>query len=106
MRIVINRIANCSLRKIKPGELDKFTSKSEIQHKKEILEYLTSYEDCAFTSEPVFDLVTKKKVRDADNAKTDGVYTWYWSEIYHFDKYNLCLKDEFINHVLKSINLK
>ncbi|MDE6730642.1 MAG: hypothetical protein K2J71_07695 [Oscillospiraceae bacterium] len=104
MKIVINRIVTCSLRKIKPENFLNYTSKSEIKYKREILEYLQSFEDCAFTSEPVYDILTKESVRDADNAKTDGLFTWYWSEIYHFDKYNLCLKDEFVKHVLRSKN--
>lgn len=103
--MIINRIISFSLRQIDPKKFSEYTSKTEIGHKKDILEYLQSFEDCAFTSEPVRDIITNEIVRDADNAKTDGKFTWYWSEIYHFEKYNIRLKDEFIKHVLYSKNI-
>ncbi len=76
------------------------TTIDPIENKDTILEYLKRFEDWAFTSQPVYDIYTGEEVADADNGKTDGVYTWYESEIYHFQKYNLILNDDFIKYVM------
>ena len=68
--------------------------------KKIVLRYLKSFEQCSFTSEPVRDVYSKEIVASADNARSDGVYRWYNSEIYHFEKYNLKINDDFIQYVL------
>lgn len=65
-----------------------------------LLQYMKAYSPCAFTSQPVKDVFSGKIVADANNARSDGEYRWYESEIYHFEKYNLKLSDEFIRHVL------
>ena len=68
--------------------------------KKVILKYLKSFDVSAYTSQPVYDILTGEEVFCADNAHTDGVYTWYESEIYHFETYNLKLSKKFIEYVL------
>ena len=68
--------------------------------KKAIIKYLKSFDVSAFTSQPVYDILTGEEVFCADNAHTDGVYTWYESEIYYFETYNLKLSKEFIEYVL------
>ncbi len=88
------------IKEMKPSELEKSIDKSPIDSKKKVLSYLKSFPECAYTSAPVFDAFNSKKVYDADNARTDGKYTWYESEIYHFEKYNLKLNEDFIQHVL------
>ncbi len=71
----------------------------EVKNKDVILRYLKKFDDCAFTSQPVYDVGTGEMVSDADNGKTDGVYTWYHSEIYYFEKYNIKLKSDFIQYL-------
>ncbi len=68
--------------------------------KNALLLFMKSFEWCAFTSAPVIDRITGEKVFDADNARSDGKYQWYESDIYHLEKYNLKLNDDFIQHVL------
>lgn len=80
-------------------ELKRLT-RTEIQDKNKILKYLKSFDDVAFTSAPAIDKFTSIQVLDADNAKTDTEYIWNYSDIYHFEKYDLKLSDDFINHVL------
>ena len=46
--------------------------------------------------------ITKEQFYKANNAHSDGVYQWYEDEIYHFEKYNLKLNDDFIQHVLSN----
>lgn len=96
----IIRVSDKSIKKIGVSEFSKIISENPIDEKEKVLEYLKKFPEVAFTSEPVRDKYSNKIVYDADNARTDGKYTWYESEIYHFEKYNLKLNDDFIQHVL------
>ena len=69
--------------------------------KENILYYFNQYEPCKFTSEPLFDVYTGEKIKAADNGYSDGKYTWYDSDIYHFEKYNMKLNEDFIDYVRK-----
>ena len=89
-----------SIKALKRDELLKLTGKHSIANKNIILSYMKKFPECAFTSAPVKDAFTGDTVYDANNARTDGVYQWYESEIYHFEKYNLKLNDDFIEYVL------
>lgn len=80
-------------------EFEKNLTSNPVENKEKILAYLRKFDDCAFTSQPVYDIYTGEKVGDADNAITDGVYTWYHSDIYHFEKYNLKLNSDFIEYL-------
>ena len=88
------------IRKMTIEEFENNLSSYTESVKKSMLQYLKSFEQCAFTSEPVKDIYSKEIVVGADNARSDGVYRWYESEIYHFEKYNLKINDDFIQHVL------
>lgn len=83
-------------------ELKAATSDKPIPEKQRILKYLKSFDKCAYTTQPVVDLFTGEKQDFIADARTDGVYRWYDHEIYHFEKYNLKLNDDFIEHVLNS----
>ena len=89
-----------SISKMTLPDFSRCLDASPVQEKQKISEYLKSFPLSAYTSEPVYDKFTGDMVREADNARSDGVYTWYESEIYHFDKYNLKLDDEFVDYVL------
>lgn len=80
-------------------EFEKDLIGSPVENKEKILAYLKKFKDCAFTSQPVYDIYTGEKIEEADNAVTDGVYTWYHKDIYHFEKYNLKLNDEFLEYL-------
>lgn len=94
-------IFNKSIRKMDIAEFERNISKTPVENKQKILDYLKRFPESAFTSEPVKDKYTNKVVYDANNARSDGEYTWYENEIYHFEKYNLKLNDDFIEYVLK-----
>lgn len=70
--------------------------------KKRIMEYFRRFSASLFTSAPVIDVFTGEQVDDANNGYSDGEYTWYQSEIYHFEHYNMKLQSDFIEHVLKA----
>lgn len=75
------------------------TRQYSTEDKKNIISYLRSFEPCKFTSEPVIDVFSGEKISDADNGYSDGVYTWYESEIYYFEKYDLDINKSFIDYV-------
>lgn len=77
-------------------------SKLESDTKTKILSYLKSFDEpSAYSSAYVTDVVTNEKFDKSDNAYTDGIYTWYDSWIYHFEKYDMKLNDDFIQYVLE-----
>ena len=89
-----------SIKELSKDELAKTTSETALDGKEKVLAYLKQFPECAFTSAPVKDAFTGEVVYDANNARTDGTYQWYETEIFHFEKYNLKLNEEFIKYVL------
>lgn len=76
------------------------TSETPVSQKNKILSFMRKAPVVAYTSFPVYDRITGDEVFPANNAHSDGNFTWYESEIYHFEKYNLKLNDDFIEYVL------
>ena len=93
-------IIDDDITELSKDDFKKIISDKSIKQKDIILQYLKKFPYSAYTSQPVFDKFSGEEVFEADNAHTDGVYTWYESEIYHFEKYNLKLNDDFIEYVL------
>ncbi len=38
-----------------------------------------------FSTQPIIDRLSDKKVVDAENEYSDGTYSWYDTEIYYFE---------------------
>lgn len=97
-------IRNKSISDLTKEELDNNFLSEPINQKSQILKYLKSFsEPYAFTSQPVIDVFTNEEFEYVDNGFSDGVYVWYKSQIYHFEKYNLKLNDDFIEYVLSKV---
>ena len=90
--------------KLTPQGASKMMPASPIPRKEEILAYMKRFPFSAYTSQPVYDFFTGEETAPADNQRTDGVYIWYESWIYHFEKYNLKLNDDFVQYVLSQID--
>lgn len=75
----------------------------EITDKTAICNYCKSFKPYCYTTESFSDKVTGKTVKDGYAGYFDGEYEWYDDWIYHFEKYNLKLNDDFIEHVLSRI---
>ena len=89
------------LNKMRPGEINNYIDSRSLDRKNDILDYMRSGNSpVLFTSQPVKDAVTGEELKKVDNGYSDGKYLWFESEIYHFDKYNLKLEDDFIKYVL------
>lgn len=73
----------------------------EIKDKYLILEYMKSFELYAVSPGRIFDEIEQREVSDiCYSLYTDGQYIWSTRSIYHFEKYNMPLKSEFVEYVL------
>lgn len=99
---MVKYITDILTNKIAGMAIDDIRSDYAEAEKNKILGYLKRFDAVAFTSQPVVDAFTGQKVAAADNGYTDGVYTWYKSEMYYFEQYNLKLRKDFIDYVLKA----
>lgn len=89
-----------ALSKMSDAELKNIMSDTEIPDKQKIIKYLKSFEKSSYTTQPVIDVLTGEKLDFVNDMRSDGVYSWSDSEIYHFEKYNIKLDDNFIEYVL------
>ena len=91
---------NVDISKLSKKEFLELCTSDEIDEKNRILKYLKSFEVCAYSTAYVFDVVSRNETVLDEVIFTDGEYEWSSSWIYHFEKYNLKLNDDFIAHVL------
>lgn len=72
-----------------------------ISEKKKILQYLKSFEpDCA-AGMLLVDEITGEETSNGVMGYEDGMYYWDTREIYHFEKYDMELQNDFIEYVMK-----
>ena len=84
----------------KAPELKSVIQKSEPEQKNKVLAYLKSFNpDCA-AGMFLTDEITGKTIEEGVKGYEDGEYYWDTREIYHFEKYNMKLNEDFIEHVL------
>lgn len=67
--------------------------------KARILKFLCSFNPVSVTG-IISDFQTGEWTKQENLDFEDGDFYWSSSDIYHFDKYNLKLNDDFIQHVL------
>lgn len=75
-------------------------SNTPIVQKDKILYYLKKFEWDAIRCSTLNDFVAKKLLTPSVWYYTDGEYGWDDEEIYHFEKYNMKLNQDFIDKVL------
>lgn len=75
-------------------------SEKPMQKKEDILEYLKNGEDDGVRCSGIFDYVSGEPTFETIHLFTDGKYCWDSEEIYHFERYNLSLNDDFIEYAL------
>lgn len=81
-----------------------YSGESAILKKEEILKYLNSFLPCCATTGRVYDNIMEKELEwKCDAGYCDGIYYWEETDIYHFEKYNMPLKQEFIEHCLNKL---
>lgn len=73
-----------------------------IEEKSRVLAYMKSFKpDCA-AGMSLKDEMTGEVLDSGVSGYEDGVFYWDTRHIYHFEKYNLKLNDDFIEHVLRT----
>ena len=75
------------------------------EEKYAILQYLRKFAPCWFTTASVIDPFTGEQTEATNFGYSDGEYTWYESQIYCFEKYDLALTDEFLAYIRKKLNI-
>nr|WP_296078469.1 hypothetical protein [uncultured Ruminococcus sp.] len=66
-----------------------------------VLRYLKKFDkECIVLTCASTDFVTGKLLKSSIFVHNYGVYCWTNEEIYHFEKYNMKLNDDFIQYVL------
>lgn len=100
----MKRITKCKETTENPNdESVKFGIGYVCTEKNTVLKYLKKYsEDCVAIACVATDYVTGETLNESILSYDDGVYCWTNEEIYLFEKYNLKLNDDFIEHVLKN----
>ena len=73
----------------------------QIKDKDAVLRYMKSAFVLAVAPGIMQDVLTGEKIPGEWLVYGDGIYSWESETIYYFDKYNMTLPDEFIEHVLK-----
>ncbi len=92
----INLYEQVDIEKLKTN----LTLKPIIQ-KELILKYLKNKNlEVAYTTEKVIDYIMQEQTNVSVIAYCDDFFYWDSRDIYHFEKYDLKLSDDFINHVL------
>ncbi len=72
-----------------------------IDGKEKIVAYLKSFKpDCA-AGMSLTDEISGEIIKAGVNGYEDGLYYWDTRYIYHFEKYNLKLNDDFVCYVLE-----
>lgn len=79
-------------------------SDNEIQNKSYIVNYLKSGRVSSASPSIVYDIISGEKINQHLEMLNDGKYAWRSDTIYYFEKYNMKLSDEFIDHVLSRCN--
>lgn len=77
----------------------------EIENKETIVKYFASVKPQLFTTMKVKDKVSGDEVKYlCNNRYFDDLFYWTESDIYHFVKYNMPLKQGFIDYVVSMKN--
>ena len=74
-----------------------------LPEKAKILEYFQNHtSNAAYASSTIVDVTTHTDTKIPEALYNDGEYRWSATLVYLFEKYNLKLNDEFIQHVLSN----
>lgn len=71
----------------------------KLPNKNKILKFLSSGKAFAYTTERAVDILRNEEISDFDLLYSNG--KWYWSKSieYNFKKYDIPLKEEFVNSI-------
>lgn len=96
--------ADVSLSDLSKEDFFDHCEKIDEKTKEIVLEYLHGYtEPSAIIPGRFYDAVTGEECAQGYYSNNDGMYYWFSSDIYHFEKYDFKLSDEFVEHVLQRL---
>lgn len=75
-------------------------SDTGIEYKGKIIDYMKNGRDYGVRCSSIYDYIEDCSKLKTIKRYTDGIYIWNDEEIYHFEKYNIALNEDFINHVI------
>ena len=84
------------------GSIKENTSNVEDKNKSKILNHLKNGETIAAIAGTAKDVFTNEVINGEWVLMTDGTYEWGSDIVYYYEKYNLTLPTEFLNHAIKS----
>lgn len=70
-----------------------------------VLHYLKSGKNAGAVCSMTYDYVMDKRTNVVRDIYTDGTYLWDDAEIYHFDRYDMRLNDDFIQHIKNNFGI-
>jgi hypothetical protein len=76
--------------------------KQDTEYSDIILNYIKEHEEYSVSPHRVVDQYTGKNTDLTSITYTDGSYWWRTEDIYHIEKYNVKLRQDFVDYVLKN----
>ncbi len=84
------------------GSIKENVSNVEDKNKSKILNHLKNGEVIAAIVGTAKDVFTNEVINGEWVLMTDGIYEWGSDIVYYYDKYNLILPTEFLNHAIEN----
>lgn len=85
------------------GSVKDFVSETETYDKEKVIEYLKTQKRVAGCPRTAIDCVTGNEIAPSFSVFTDGEYDWCDFLIYHIEKYNVLLPQDFLEHIFKQV---
>ncbi|MBP7188139.1 MAG: hypothetical protein KBA55_15570 [Ruminococcus sp.] len=70
------------------------------EHKDKLLTYMKQFDEEVAITKASEDYINGERQSNSVLCYTDRIYWWTNEQIYHFEKYDMKLNDDFISHVL------
>lgn len=83
------------------GSVRDFITDEELYDKAKVIAYLKSQKRVAGCPRAAIDCLTGAEIAPSYSVFTDGEYDWCDFLIYHIEKYNIVLPQDFIEHIMK-----
>ncbi len=83
------------------GSVRDFVTEKETYDKEKVIAYLKAQKRVSGCPRDAIDCVTGEKISSSYSVYTDGEYDWCDFLIYHIEKYNVLLPQDFVDHIMK-----
>ncbi len=83
------------------GSVRNFITDKETYDKAMVITYLKSQKRVSGCPRAAIDCVTGEEISPSYSVYTDGEYDWCDFLIYHIEKYNVLLPQDFVEHIMR-----